>query len=256
MSRAPSASSKASTRASVSTPATSPTKSGGNTRPATAAATSASRVGPDSRESRSPTTSLMLSGTDASSTLRSARTRPPSSSSTPDSAKCRYSSSTKNGLPSVSLSMTRTSSSGGGCPASASDHGPDAPEGQPAQADPVDEPPTAELCDDARERMRGVDLVVSVGADDPYRDLGQQGREVFGEQQRGIVRPVQILENQQQWLCLRTARDEFAKTVPQVPSGELRRQLNGWGDVGIQAAQRGRDPGDFRRDVAKCLAQR
>src|SRR5215203_1028188 len=49
---------------------TSPTKSGANTRPDTAAATSASRVGRDSRESRSPITCRMLSGTDTSSTLR------------------------------------------------------------------------------------------------------------------------------------------------------------------------------------------
>jgi hypothetical protein len=101
--------------------------------------------------------------------------------------------------------------------------------------------------------MRGVDLVVSVRADDPYRHLGQQRCQVLGQQQRGIVCPVQVLQHEQQRLCLRATGDEFAEAVPQIPSGELRRQFNGRGDVGIEPAQRGRDPGDLRGDVAECL---
>ena len=61
---------------------------------------------------------------------------------------------------------------------------------------------------------------------------GSSGARYSGQQQRGIVCPVQVLKHEQQRLCLRATGDEFAEAVPQISSRELRRQFNGRGDVG------------------------
>ena len=104
--------------------------------------------------------------------------------------------------------------------------------------------------------MRDVDLIVPVGADDQHRHLRQQRGEVLGQQQRRLVGPVQVLEDEQERLRLRAAGHELAEAVPQVAPGELGRQLHGRGDVGEQPAQGGGDARDLRGDVAERLPQR
>src|SRR4029450_12187580 len=103
--------------------------------------------------------------------------------------------------------------------------------------------------------MRRVDLV-STCADYQHRHLGQQRCEVFGQQQRGFVGPMQVLEYEQQRLRLRTAGDELVEAVPQVPPGELWRQLHGLRYVGKKAAQRWSNAGDLWSNVTKRLPQR
>jgi hypothetical protein len=76
-------------------------------------------------------------------------------------------------------------------------HGPYSVEGQPPQVQPFHQAAPVHVEDDVSQRMREIHVEVSVRAQDKYGHLGQQRRQVLGEQHGRLVGPVHVLKHQQ-----------------------------------------------------------
>ncbi len=113
-----SASSRASNSASSDANSSASITRRSNRRPTTAPAASTVRASAPTRSNRRPMTSRTPSGTSSWSTSRSLNHVRSASKSLPSSSRWRNTSSTKNGLPSVSRRITDTSRAGGSPPPS------------------------------------------------------------------------------------------------------------------------------------------
>jgi hypothetical protein len=101
-----------------------------------------------------------------------------------------------------------------------------------------------------------IDFVIPIGAEHQYRHVGQQRREVLGEQQGRLARPVQVFQHKQQRLAPRGTAQEFAEAVPHIAPCQLGWQLDSWWDLREGAPQCGRDTGDLRGHVAERVTKR
>jgi hypothetical protein len=109
---------------------------------------------------------------------------------------------------------------------------------------------------DVRNRPARLELVITVGSDDEHRDLRQALRHVLGEQQRRLVRPVQIFEHEHQRGVARGALDELADGAQKVAPLLLGRQRHRIGNVRVPHAQLWHQLSDLRCIFAERLAQR
>ncbi|MCF0097132.1 hypothetical protein B0E54_06001 [Micromonospora sp. MH99] len=113
---------------------------------------------------------------------------------------------------------------------------------QPAQLDPLDTTGPVQLGEERAQRMAALQLVGAVGADQqqPARPRGpdQETDQVPG----GTVRPVQVLDDQQQWPDVGEPLEQFGDQVEQVSA---------WG-VGKWSRARGGQP---RRHPAQLRQQ-
>ena len=106
-----------------------------------------------------------------------------------------------------------------------------APALETPQGQPLREPAAAEVFDRARERTPHLELDVTVGAEDQDRQLGQPVGHVLEQQQRRLIGPVKVVEDDQQRSDLCRPRQEVADRVEQVAPFLLRRQVHRRWDV-------------------------
>ena len=131
----------------------------------------------------------------------------------------------------------------------------DAVLGEAAEQDLLGQPLAQEVGEHGGERAAGLELGVAVGPDDEHRDLRQPLRQVLDQEQRRLVGPVQVLEDEHQRRVARGALDELGDAVQQVAALLLGRQRHRLGDVGVADAQLGHELGDLGRVLAERLAQ-
>ena len=109
-------------------------------------------------------------------------------------------------VPSVSRSIIRANSIRRWLPGQRPQHRAYAVEGEPAQVYPFHQAAATQLADDSGQGMLKIHFDIPVGAEDQHRHLGQQRRQVLGEQQGRLVGPVEVLQDQQERLGLRSGR--------------------------------------------------
>ena len=110
---------------------------------------------------------------------------------------------------------------------------------------------THERVDGLGERPVGPELVVAVGAEDHEGDLGQVAAEVAQEQERGLVGPVQVLEDEQERLRESGPFEELAHAVQHVAAFLLGRQVGRRWDVVVALTERGHELGQLGRVLAE-----
>ena len=115
---------------------------------------------------------------------------------TPVSIRWRITSSTKNGLPSVSSWTVPTRPAGASCPACEAISAPTPRASRPASETRSNEPVAAQVGEQLGERVLAADLAVAVGADDQQRRLLRRPDDVAQQVQRGAVGPVQVVEDE------------------------------------------------------------
>ena len=155
---------------------------------------SALRTSSPTRSSRRSITRRTVRGTSVSAISTPARQRPASSKSAPRSLRWRNTSSTKNGLPSVSAYTSATSSAGGGCPARPASSCATSASDSAAEVDLGREPAPRQVLA-ACARARGAGPTRPAGSSRrAARQLAGDLRERGDQQQARLVGPVQILE--------------------------------------------------------------
>ena len=140
-------------------------------------------------------------------------------------------------------------------PAERLDHFPDPIGREAREVDPLDEPLSHELSQRRGQGWRQIELEITVGADDDDGHAGHPGDQVAKKVQRRLVRPVEVLEDQQQRPFGAEALDEAAEAVEEIVPFSLRRHLERGREVRIQAAQAGIELRDLRRFRTEGVTQ-
>ena len=225
-----------------------------NSRPITQATCIASRALAGRRAIRREVTSRTPSGT------------PASSRSPPVSLRCRTTSSTKNGLPSVSPCSAETKSDDGASAPSAATSSATSPRASPSSGTWVSIPSRRSEAISVGQRMVLVDLGLAVGAEEHRAPRLRRPHEVAQQLQRRAVGPLQVVEHEQQRRAGGDLRQQRGEGVEQALALDARLGLDrrgrpdGRAELGQQRGEVGRaraEPlrGAGQRGAARPAAQ-
>ena len=165
-------------------------------------------------------------------------------SSGPVSSRCRTTSSTKNGLPSVSARTVRTSAAGASCPAWSAISAATAGSSRPVSETTCEQPVAPQVGEQLAELGRR--LALALRADDQQRRLVLGAQDVAQELERRTVGPVQVVEHEQ---------DRRAGAgVAQEPRDGLEHQVAPRLGILRRRARRGiaLEPGDQLRELRRA----
>ena len=181
-------------------------------------------------------------------------TRRSASKDRPSSTKWRNTSPTKNGLPSVSENTASTIARGGVRPDSASIIV--ATSATPKRVRWMRSTVCgADHAFEARgQRTRHFELDVAIRADAEDAVVGHELGDVFDQQQRGLVGPVDVVHHHHEREPLGAAGDERGHRVEEVAALLFGRQVERFGDVGKAAAQLRDHARDLGRVVGHVFA--
>ena len=172
--------------------------------------------------------------------------QPPSSSNNrPSSFRCRNTSSTKNGLPSVSSNTMETSGGGAGRPARPSSSIATSSRESASETDLDGQAPAGQVLERARERAAWRDVAGTEARDQEQRDRRAELCESGDELQARLIGPVEVLEAQEQRLAQRGAFDEAPHAVQQVPAFLIGGEHGRFADVVVDAVQLRHQTGDL-----------
>ena len=122
------------------------------------------------------------------------------------------------------------------------------------EGDALDVSKAREAVEGAGERLLGVEVGVAVGADDEHRPFGDAFGNVFEEQRRGLVGPMQVVEEEGDGLAGGGAFEVLGEAGKKEVAGLLGREIGGLWEIREGLAEAGHDPGDLGGAVAHlCL---